>query len=462
LSGDTFCWRMQLLRAVLVTLLASTATAVKVTVGRGFSIAVQNHKAYAFGSNAYGQLGIGRDETDLVSPEEVDLGDERVTHVAAGSFHTLFLTASGTVFAAGRNNYGQLGIPAGPSHQAPIMIMHEVVAIAAGHAHSLFVLSSGRVRSAGLNSAGQLGDGTLRSSAAAHVLNVDHIVDVSAGYDFTHFVSGVGTVFATGQNLAGQLGDGSRRSTSTPVHISVSGARVSKVFSGESHTLFLTESNALFATGANFDGQVGVDGAWRPHLVESTVGVAAAGGDSTCFTITEEDQVRPLAYGLGSNRDGQLGLGGAQVVRMPEPAEMLILSQVRHIAVGVQHSLWAGSHQALASGKGGSGELGTGFLEDRSVPVTVVRTWDDELSTTIAPTTTTTQDKDMSTTEEDNTNDTNEAEESNRNTSLLVFYIIAPIFIAIILVALILGGRSASADEGAPPAVGASEMTQGR
>ncbi|MFH1596882.1 MAG: hypothetical protein ABIG94_11055, partial [Pseudomonadota bacterium] len=62
---------------------------------------------YAWGRNAYGQLGIGN-KINQNTPTPV-AGAGWVA-VAAGSYHSLGRRADGALYAWGYNNYGQLGL----------------------------------------------------------------------------------------------------------------------------------------------------------------------------------------------------------------------------------------------------------------------------------------------------------------------------------------------------------------
>ncbi|XP_043286736.1 E3 ubiquitin-protein ligase MYCBP2 isoform X2 [Venturia canescens] len=71
-------------------------------------ILLQNGEVYSFGSNIYGQLGIG----DLIAhagPVQVKL-PSIATQVAAGSNHTVVLTGKGEVYTFGAYQKGQLGM----------------------------------------------------------------------------------------------------------------------------------------------------------------------------------------------------------------------------------------------------------------------------------------------------------------------------------------------------------------
>ena len=65
-------------------------------------------QAWVWGANAEGQLGTG-DVAQRSQPAVVQyLGGKNVVRVAAGAYHTLFLTDAGQLFSAGLNTNGQL------------------------------------------------------------------------------------------------------------------------------------------------------------------------------------------------------------------------------------------------------------------------------------------------------------------------------------------------------------------
>merc|ERR1719350_1821896 len=73
---------------------------------------------------------------------------------------------------------------------------------------------------------------------------------------------------------------------------------------------------------------------------------------------------------MGSNRQGQIGLGGNTTVAPPQ--EVMTLGTVDQAALGESHSLFATSHGAAAvfgSGSNMYGELGDSTQESTDVPV---------------------------------------------------------------------------------------------
>jgi alpha-tubulin suppressor-like RCC1 family protein len=67
-----------------------------------------NGSVWTAGYNFNGQLGLGNQDDSVEFTQVSDLGGD-VLSVAAGNYHTAILKKDGTVWTAGENYYGQLG-----------------------------------------------------------------------------------------------------------------------------------------------------------------------------------------------------------------------------------------------------------------------------------------------------------------------------------------------------------------
>lgn len=104
-----------------VTLGTRSRKAVIVGAGEFHSFAVDDAgDVWGWGLNSMGQTGTGYVDDDpfvklptkVIGLGKEDLGgDVRVVEIAGGAHHTLFLTSDGRVYACGRSNAGQLGLP---------------------------------------------------------------------------------------------------------------------------------------------------------------------------------------------------------------------------------------------------------------------------------------------------------------------------------------------------------------
>lgn len=127
--------------------------------------------AYGLGRNDTGQLA----QPDLKSrrhPVKFNLPDvkdgERVVHAACGRLHTLLVTSEGRAFAAGANAFGQLGIGSRTELKKPEVAEWQAVQLppsekatcaGAGAEFSAFACESGTVYAVGSGQYGQLGNG---------------------------------------------------------------------------------------------------------------------------------------------------------------------------------------------------------------------------------------------------------------------------------------------------------------
>jgi alpha-tubulin suppressor-like RCC1 family protein len=144
-------------------IIASGVTAI--AAGNGHSLFLKSDGSlWAMGWNQYGQLGDGTYSTNYPygtnQPEQIVASG--VTAIAAGFDHSLFLKSDGSLWAMGGNYYGQLGdgwVHGNGTNQPEQIVASGVTAVAAGYYRSLFLKSDGSLWAMGRNNYGQLGDG---------------------------------------------------------------------------------------------------------------------------------------------------------------------------------------------------------------------------------------------------------------------------------------------------------------
>ena len=135
-----------------------------ISAGGDASLVVgKDGQVWAWGNNAFGQIGIGHnDVTELAQPVP---GATDVVAVSAGATHSLALKRDGTVLAWGANDTGELGDGTWTYHYTPTPVpgLTDVVAIAAGNHYSLALKKDGTVMAWGSNNGCQLGYGQDRT-----------------------------------------------------------------------------------------------------------------------------------------------------------------------------------------------------------------------------------------------------------------------------------------------------------
>jgi alpha-tubulin suppressor-like RCC1 family protein len=177
-------------------------------------------QAWSWGNNQYQQLGDGT-STDRWFAGRVRTAAggflTGVTSVKAGTIHTLWLKADGSVWGAGTNNRGQLGDGTGLAQAFPVQAktadgaaLAGGTAISAGASHSLALLSDGSAMAWGYSNTGALANNGAASQqqaaapvrdAAGQVLR--NIVAVEAGEDTSYFLLSDGTLLGAGSVTIG-------------------------------------------------------------------------------------------------------------------------------------------------------------------------------------------------------------------------------------------------------------------
>lgn len=232
--------------------------ALDVGAGAFHSLAVKDGRVWAWGWNAFGQLGIG---STVDRPLAVQVpGLSRVTAVAGGAGHSLAVTDDGSVWAWGLNHVGQVGTGTTTDSLVPVRVVGptKVIAVAAGLYHSLALSSDGVVWAWGFNNVGQLGTGDpkLYDPIPRPVITETPSTSIAAGAFHSVSLGAYGTVTAWGLNHVGQLGDGSTQHRTKPVHVG-SLIAIRSITAGWFHTFAVGGDGATWAWGWNGFGQLG-------------------------------------------------------------------------------------------------------------------------------------------------------------------------------------------------------------
>ena len=295
-----------------------------------------------------------------------------VTQVSTGYHHTMILKSDNSLWATGRNNYGQLGDGTTIDRKEPVVITDDVVAVAAGFDHTMILKSGGSLWAMGNNEGGQLGlDSTAAVYTPEKVDVTGDVVAVATGFYHTMILKSDGSLWATGSNNYGQLGlgDTTEDSVSTPKYVT---GDVAAVATGAYHTMILKSNGSLWAMGNNEDGQLG-DGTTNdsdsPVAVENmTSDVTAVATGAYHTMILKNDG---SLWAMGSDGDGQLGNGDDSTDDLSTPEK--VMDGVAAVSAGPYHTMILKSDNSLwATGKNFVGQLGDGTAINSEEPVAVV------------------------------------------------------------------------------------------
>lgn len=189
---------------------------------------------WAWGDNVSGQIGNGNTGTDQTTPVQVS-GLTNVVKITAGRFFSLAIKNDGTVWSWGENLYGQLGNGTTTDSNVPVQVsglsgVTSAVA-ATGAFHCMAVKNDNTVWAWGRNTYGNLGDSTVaHKSIPVQMLGISDVQGMAAGTNFSLVYKTDGTVWGCGRNASGQLGDGTtdqhnQLTLSSPVCAIVSGIK---------------------------------------------------------------------------------------------------------------------------------------------------------------------------------------------------------------------------------------------
>jgi alpha-tubulin suppressor-like RCC1 family protein len=372
--------------------------------GSGYSVALGGDgSVWAWGGNSYGQLGDGTTASPN-NPVHVKGANGKgflteIIMVSARTYHTLALKRDGTVWAWGRNDYGQLGDGTTVNKNTPSQVkgpggigfLTNIIAVAAGNNHSLALKDDGTVWAWGNNIDGRLGDGSKANKNSP--VPVKGAVDsgflagikaLAAGYRHSVALKSDGTVWAWGYNAEGELGNGAVADQNLPVQVKgVNGngylTGITAVTAGKSQTAALTDEGVIWTWGGNEFGQLG-DGTkankTTPVRVQVNSGIdfqyamALAAGANHLIILKKDGTV----WTLGENTSGQRGNTSTTNLGFPIQVAGVggvgLLTGITVIAGGNNHTLALNQAGLVLSwGTNDQGQLGDCTTTNRSLPI---------------------------------------------------------------------------------------------
>ena len=183
-----------------------------VDAGRHHTMVIKTDGSlWATGYNNQGQLGDG---TVTNRNKYVQVIDGLVMDVSAGGADfTIALMSDGSVMGVGLNSNGQLGDGTGTRRLKFVEVLSSgsgVKQVATGVQHTQLLKQDGSVWAAGYNNYGQLGDGT-KTQRNKFVKVVDGgVKEVRTGQYFSVLLNDKHELCVTGYNLYGSLGTGDK------------------------------------------------------------------------------------------------------------------------------------------------------------------------------------------------------------------------------------------------------------
>ncbi|HOT28179.1 MAG TPA: hypothetical protein PLU72_08305 [Candidatus Ozemobacteraceae bacterium] len=405
-----------------------------VAAGGDHSLVLDMHgNAWAFGNNAYGQLGSGN-TTAYYAPHAVTNGSDHLSNVsdiAAGtSFSLAIIRPNGNVLAWGLNSNGQLGntypkpwLGTPSNSSVPVTVRTSqssiigIVGIAAGREHALAIDKTGHIYAWGNNANGQIGFDAGNYSPFAVTVNSGEISEIASSPFTTTARTNPGTTqvyipsrfgissITVELNVAIPWNLWGVSSYAKFQHLSISTYSVNVIFSSYTnpssnryiwkfdqiesettyefqypgtYTLTVQAPSSWLSTSAS-----NANGKWfytsspakigvhtlRGYPKLPTAYIGVAAGDYHSIAVASESNTTSL-LAWGLNSSGQLGLG--DTVSRDRPVPVPNCSNVRRVVCGAYHTLALKNDGTVwAWGDNSYGQLGIGSTVSKSVPTRI-------------------------------------------------------------------------------------------
>lgn len=297
---------------------------------------------WVWGDNSTAQLGLG-DTTDRLSPTQMGVATNwgsTPRDIGCGVEHAIALKSDGTLWAWGRNQWGQLGDGTTTNRPTAIQIGSDTdwVHVSCGGFFTAALKADGTLWTWGHNAYGQMGQGNTSDYIVPTQVGADTDWGfIAAGGVQMYAIKNDGTLWSVGRNNSGQLGLGDLVNRSTLTQVGVSAAW-SSINSGREHAVALQADGTLWTWGYNVFGQLGngttSDTDTPGQIGALTTWVEVAGGNFFSMARRSDETL----WAWGDNGLGELGTGiGSPSTDVP----VLVGSETNwtRISLGKQHSL---------------------------------------------------------------------------------------------------------------------------
>jgi alpha-tubulin suppressor-like RCC1 family protein len=221
----------------------------------------QNGTLWSWGAGSSGGLGDGTIVSQS-SPVSVLNGFTNWCDVSVGTNHSNAIRTDGTLWGWGFNNCGQIGDGTVTTRSSPVSVIGGFTnwcQVSASDSFSIAVRQSGTAWAWGCNNTGQLGDNTVvsKSSPVSVVGGFTDWCQVSAGGSNSVGVRQNGTAWSWGNGATGRLGNNNTVCRSSPVSVVGGFTDWCQVSSGLNHSLAIRTNGSAWAWGVGTSGKLG-------------------------------------------------------------------------------------------------------------------------------------------------------------------------------------------------------------
>jgi alpha-tubulin suppressor-like RCC1 family protein len=253
-------------------------------------------------------------------------GNKTVCEIGVSLDSYYIIDNAGKAWAWGSNEYGQLGDNSVTSRVTPVQVYGsktfcKIIGNNTGYFGDKFAVAIDKYNKAwawGINTNGQLGNNSVTSRRTpVAVLGNKTFCQISAGYSHVLAIDKNGKVWGWGNNSGGQLGNNSTTPRSSPVAV-YGNKTFCKIFAAESLSIAIDKDNKLWGWGSDEVGIIANNQLTPKRLTIGSLNNnfcdAAIGGIYSSYMFLDTDG---KAWAWGSNVGGLLGLNTNAYILSP-------------------------------------------------------------------------------------------------------------------------------------------------
>ncbi|WP_332869317.1 hypothetical protein [Clostridioides difficile] len=326
-----------------------------------------NNILYGCGDNSNFQLGLGEDNTTRKLFTKIPNISTNIKKVACGESHAVILTSDGELLVAGINTDGQMGL--GLEKVGKTVSTFEKVPeikgikdIACGLQSTYLLYNDGTLYVAGNNLYGQLGLGTNGASANVNTftkVDVDNVKAVFSYNKSAFIIKNDNKCYSTGFNNQGQLGLGDKNSRDLFSLVSINDVKT--IACGSEHTVLMTYNNDIYGCGKEKCFGNALQSSLFTKIEEVNIKTIACGNGNTM--LIDNKGILKVA---GNNDIYQLGIANYSE---NIDSSFIDLKNIvaKNIFIGLSHSILIDSNNdSYCTGDNTYGQLGS-FFDDMHI-----------------------------------------------------------------------------------------------
>lgn len=326
-----------------------------------------NNILYGCGDNSNFQLGLGEDNTTRKLFTKIPNISTNIKKVACGESHAVILTSDGELLVAGINTDGQMGL--GLEKVGKTVSTFEKVPeikgvkdIACGLQSTYLLHNDGTLYVAGNNLYGQLGLGTNGASANVNTftkVDVDNVKAVFSYNKSAFIIKNDNKCYSTGFNNQGQLGLGDKNNRDLFSLVSINDVKT--IACGSEHTVLMTYNNDIYGCGKEKCFGNALQSSLFTKIEEVNIKTIACGNGNTM--LIDNKGILKVA---GNNDIYQLGIANYSE---NIDSSFIDLKNIvaKNIFIGLSHSILIDSNNdSYCTGDNTYGQLGS-FFDDMHI-----------------------------------------------------------------------------------------------